>query len=243
MKNITKNTIIFLVFISILQSCDGDSEKQKQGQSEKMLESKKTPIYKDNMTKPVNISIDKIPAEIKYEGKVKNAVHWTDKLGENIVITTETGIYQSSKFKHEMEGGDAELFAYHFIKSNGDFKQTWKVYDFISDCPVDIVASFIDKTFNITDLNHNGIAEVWLMYETVCHGDVSPMDMKIIMYEGQQKFAMRGKNKIMYGSDENGQKMYDGGKYQIDNAFSNGPTVFLEFAKKLWNKNITGTWK
>jgi len=79
------------------------------------------------------------------------------------------------------------------------------------------------------------------MYETVCHGDVSPSDMKIIMYEGQQKFAMRGENKINYGTGDNGQKMYAGGEYKIDDAFSNGPTVFLEFAKKLWNKNITGT--
>lgn len=236
-----KNAIIFLVFVSILQSCDGQSKKQKRVQSEKILKSKKAAIYKGKMTKPVNISIDKIPQEIKYEGKIKNAVHWTDKLGENIVITTETGIYQSNKFKHEMDGGDAEIFAYHFLKSNGGFKQTWKVYDFISDCPVDIVASFIDKTFDITDLNNNGIAEIWVMYETVCHGDVSPSNMKIIMYEGQQKFAMKGENKIMYGTGDNGQKMYAGGEYKIDNAFSNGPTVFLEFAKKLWNKNITGT--
>ena len=159
-------------------------------------------------------------------------------MGENIVITTETGIYESKKFKHENDGGDAEIFAYHFIVENNNAKQTWKVYDYISDCPVDIVAEFIDNTFQITDLDNNGVAEIWLMYKTVCHGDVSPSDMKIIMYEGQQKFAIRGENKVMHGIDDDGNEMYMGGEYKIDKAFSDGPIVFLDFAKKLWNKNI-----
>ena len=58
------------------------------------------------------------------------------------------------------------------------------------------------------------------------------------MYEGQQKFAMRGESRVMYGIDDNGQRMYEGGEYKIDNAFAKGPAVFLEYAKKLWEANI-----
>lgn len=61
------------------------------------------------------------------------------------------------------------------------------------------------------------------------------------MYEGQQKFAIRGENKVMSGKDDNGNDMYMGGKYKIDKAFSNGPKVFLDFAKELWNKNAMKT--
>src|SRR5690606_32482478 len=107
----------------------------------------------DTKIKYTKIDIAELPNSIKYEGKIKNAVRWTDKSGENIVITTETGIYESNKFEHENNGGDAELFAYHFIITNGNAKLTWKVYDFVSDCPVDIVASFIDNTFQVTDLD------------------------------------------------------------------------------------------
>ena len=82
------------------------------------------------------------------------------------------------------------------IFQNNQVIQTWKVYDYIDDCPVDIVASFVKNTFKITDLDNNGVAEIWLMYKTVCHGDVSPSEMKIIMYQGNQKFAMRGENKV-----------------------------------------------
>jgi len=30
------------------------------------------------------------------------------------------------------------------------------------------------------------------------------------MYEGQKKFAMKGKNKLMTGLDEKGQRMFEG---------------------------------
>lgn len=184
------------------------------------------------------IDLTQLPKEIKYEGKIKTAVRWTDGLGQNIVIVTETGIYRSEKFKHENDGADAEIFAYHFVVKNDSTVKTWEVYDFIADCPVDIEASFIKNTFQATDLDSNGIAEIWLMYKTVCHGDVSPCDMKIIMHEGQQKFAMRGQNKVFAGTDDKGQKHYIGGEYKFDKAFADGPKAFLEFAQKLWSNNI-----
>ena len=75
------------------------------------------------------------------------------------------------------------------------------------------------------------------MYKTVCHGDVSPCNMKIIMYQGQQKFAMRGQNKVEYAKGE-----FAGGDYKFDQSFVNGPMVFRVFAKQLWDKNIMETW-
>jgi hypothetical protein len=188
------------------------------------------------------LDLTKLPKGIKYEGEIKSAVYWKDISGENIVILTETGIYTNPKVKHENEGRDAEIFAFHFLLKNDTTIQTWKVFDFIADCPVDIEASFIKNTFQVTDLDNNGLAEIWLMYKTVCHGDVSPCDMKIIMYEGTQKFAMRGKNKVFGGTDDKGIKHYLGGEYKFDKAFENGSMLFLKFAKKMWDKNIMQTW-
>jgi hypothetical protein len=189
------------------------------------------------------LDLYKLPKGIKYEGKIKTAVRWVDSLGDNIAILTETGIYQSRKFKHENDGGDAELYAYHFIVKDDSAFQTWRVYDFIYDCPVDIEVKFIKNSFQVTDLNKDGISEIWIMYKTVCHGDVSPCDMKIIMYQGQQKFAIRGQNKVFGGTDEKGENLYIGGDYKYDKAFAVGPEEFLVFAKKLWNKNIMQTWR
>jgi hypothetical protein len=234
MKKIT----ILLLSIVLFSNCKSDKKEdiKTSGSTEKSTE------------EPFVLTVEKIdstqfPKSIKYEGYVKNAVRWTDKLGDNIVITTETGYHINKKFVHETDGSDAELFAYHYIISGNQAKQTWRVYDFIADCPVDIVASFVKNTFQVTDLNNNGIAETWLMYKTTCHGDVSPCDMKIIMYEGSTKYAMRGESKVAVGIDDNGEKQFIGGEYKMDENFKKGPKVFKEFAQKLWKDNLIENWE
>ncbi len=187
--------------------------------------------------KLAKVETRKLPAGVNYEGNVESASRWTDSLGDNIVVLTQTGIYQSKKFKHENDGSDAELFAYHYTVKQNTVELTWKIYDFIKDCPVDIEASFIKNTFQVTDLNKDGISEVWIMYKTACHGDVSPCDMKIMMHQGQQKFAMRGKNRVKLSAKET-----YGGDYKFDKAFTDGPIEFREFAKRLWSKNIMQVW-
>jgi len=174
-----------------------------------------------------------LPQGIVYQGKFKDGIRYSDNLGEHIVIITETGIYYNKNNEQGNQGNDAELFAYHFdINKDGSIKQTWRVYDFYKDCPVEIAANFIENAFQITDLDNDGIAEIWLVYIKGCHGDVSPWEMKIIMYEGLQKFAIRGEQKV-----EVGDYSY-GGNYKFDNAFNNSPKVFRDFAIKLWNKNL-----
>ncbi|KQO32712.1 hypothetical protein ASF10_21240 [Flavobacterium sp. Leaf82] len=234
-----KNTAILLFLILMFTGC-----KPEKKEAPEVLENTESNVSKNEALVVNKIDSTQFPKTIKYEGFIKNAVRWKDKLGDNIVITTETGIYTSKKFKHEAEdSSDAELFAYHYIISNNEVKQTWKVYDYISDCPVDIVASFVKNTFKVTDLDNNGIAEVWLMYKTVCHGDVSPSNMKIIMYEGNNKYAMRGENKVQVGSDENDKKSFIGGKFKMDENFKKAPKTFKDYAENLWNDNLMETWE
>ena len=145
--------------------------------------------------KLTKLTTTSIPKGVKYSGNLINAVRWTDNMGDNIVLTTETGETASKKAEDDSYR-DAALYAYHFLIKGDSTILSWKLYDFIKDCPVDIEANFIKNTFSVTDLNKNGVAEVWLMYKTACHGDVSPANMKIIMYEDNKKHAVRGTNKV-----------------------------------------------
>jgi len=185
---------------------------------------------------------DKLPKEIQHKGDIKNAVHFIDSLGENIVITAETGIYpQYSGDSGQMVNRNKELFGYRFVRpenSQEPFHQVWRVYDYTHECPLAIEANFIGNTFQITDLDQNGVAEIWLMYKTLCRSDVSPATMKIIMYENSQKFAMRGRSRV-----KTSKTTFDGGNYTYDKAFMNGSKEFLDFAKNLWDKNfMEETW-
>lgn len=106
----------------------------------------------------INLKVNEIPNDIQYKGKIKNAISWNDKMGENIVLTCETGQYENKN--SENEGRDAELFAYHYIISRNQTTQNWRIYDYIRDCPVDIEANFIKNTLHVTDLNNDGIGEI-----------------------------------------------------------------------------------
>jgi len=176
-----------------------------------------------------------IPKTIQYKGEIANAVRWRDSSGTHIFIATID--------KTQGKGADegllfAALHAYHYSLNDNSWVQTWKVYDFIEGgCALDLDFYFIDKAFAITDLNKNGKAETWLMYKISCHGDVSPVPMKIIMYEDNKKFAARGTTRVEVGTND-----FAGGELKFDDAFQNGPEVFRQYAEKLWNKNRIETW-
>ena len=95
---------------------------------------------------------------------------------------------------------------------------------------------FFKNSLQVTDLNNDGFGEVWLMYKTACRSDVSSSDMKIIMYQKQQKFAMRGQNKVQVS-----EKEFSGGDYKFDKGFTDGPNEFRVFAKSMWDKNLMPT--
>jgi hypothetical protein len=179
----------------------------------------------------------KLPPGIKYEGKIRNAVRWTDAAGDNIVITSETGAAKAKDASDESEQ-DAALYAYHYIMAGDSVRLTWKVNDHSKACPVDINVNFIKNSFAVTDLDKNGKAEVWLMYRIACRGDVSPAVMKIIMYEDDKKYAVRGTNKVKVSERE-----YSGGAYKMDEAFEKAPEAFRIYAAALWKKNIMETWE
>lgn len=164
-----------------------------------------------------------IPSEIKYKGIFNYAFKYLDDTGENIIV------YSSSN-----NNKIAELFVYRYLKSNKKFNLVWKIYDFAENPneEMDLEAVFIEKSFIITDLDLNGVAEVWAMYRTAVRSDVSPSTLKIIMYHNKEKYAMRGDSKVQVGEEE-----YAGGEFKFDSAFKNGYPKFKKFAEKLWKDN------
>lgn len=177
-----------------------------------------------------------ISKSIHYTGNFKQAVRWTDNIGDNIVILTVTDKTQS---KNAPDDGysDGALYAYHYLVSGDSIKQTWIVYDYVKECPVDMFLDFVDKTFAVTDLNKDGKSEVWIMYKVSCQGDVSPIPMKIVMYQDNKKFAVRGTTRTKVSATD-----YIGGEFTFDEAFKNAPVEFRQYAEKLWKQHKTETW-
>lgn len=185
--------------------------------------------------KVTKLDKNSIPKSVKYKGHIVNAASYSDTDGDHLIITTETGIVDTPNPPDNSGFSDAAVYAYHYKITGNNYTLTWQMQDFVNTCPVDVSAKFLPDTFAITDLDYNGKAEIWLMYITACRGDVSPANMKIIMYEGDKKYAMRGQDRVQ-ATDT--QKI--GGEYKFDYAFKACSTAFKTYALALWKKKING---
>jgi len=183
----------------------------------------------------VKLDSAQVPRNAKYAGFLDTAVRYTDKEGVHIVITSEN--FDDKVDKDSDEFRSADLYAYDYLIIGKTAKLEWQMHDFVEPCQEDVEAAFLPRTFAITDMNKNGIAEVWLMYKTACSGDVSPRTMKIIMHEGAVKYAVRGSNRVRVNATD-----YVGGAYKFDEAFNALPEIFKEHARQLWKKHLLEVW-
>lgn len=186
--------------------------------------------------KIIKVDSTKLPKGVKFSGHILNAVKWNDSLGSNYAVATETGEYSTND-----QGGEdvrnTALYVYHYVAKNDSLKLLWRIYDYNSECPVDVIFGFIQNTFNVTDLDKNGVAEVWAMYKNHCAGDVSPAPTKVIMYEGIKKYALRGEDRVQVS-----EKDFAGGQYLLDENFKNGNPLFRQYAINLWEKYKLRKW-
>lgn len=178
-----------------------------------------------------------LPKSVAYTGRVMQAVQWKDKLGWHYVFTTETG-ETPSKGEDDEDSRDAALYAYHYLLNGDSTRLLWRVYDYNNGCGLDLLLYFVEKAFAVTDLDRNGTPEVWLMYKNSCQGDVSPVPAKIILYEGNRKYALRGETRVKISATTTA-----GGQYVLDANFKNGNPLFRQYADRLWKQYKNETWK
>ena len=182
------------------------------------------------------LSYDDIPRSIDFRGTVVEALKWTDATGENILILTVTGQFT---WKDYLEGtteysleDKSELYAYLFQKQPADqyYSRTWRVYDFTKCYGVDWYTGFIPKATTITDLDKDGITEVSLPYVSICRGGIDPGDMKIIMYEGNTKYALRGSTMIICEQADYGGTFTSSQNLKYNKRFTS-------YLTNLWNRH------
>ena len=144
-----------------------------------------------------SIGYDELPKYLEFRGTVLEALRWTDSLGENILILTVTGHFNRKEYHNDSSYSvedKSELYAYLFSKKKKDttFHRAWKMYDYNNCFGVDWATEFIPKATTITDLDNDGISEITIPYVLICRGGMDPGIMKIISYEGLEKYALRG---------------------------------------------------
>jgi hypothetical protein len=111
-----------------------------------------------------------------FKGEVQSSVSWQDKNGYNIALLSQTGAYQSLSAKEAIETGgakevvngfDAELYAYHYVKQNNTWQkkygETWVEWQ----CPYGLNLQFQNPIL-LSDVNKNGFAELLIQLKDKC---------------------------------------------------------------------------
>jgi hypothetical protein len=178
-----------------------------------------------------------IPRYAVPDSALKAAYEWVDHNGRHLTLISETGATPHVG-SEENDSRDARLRVNDYLYDNALPKLLWTIADSIIDCPVEISCATIDSTFEVTDLDNNGIGEVWIMYKNSCYGDVSPISMSLVMYQGQAKHVMSGTTRVRPSRVE-----VSGGEYRFDSNFLSLPRVFRERAKKKWRAHVTERWR
>jgi hypothetical protein len=159
------------------------------------------------------------------KGSIVNGLSWKDSKGEHRALFTRIPAQMNTAGLQS-----AAIYAYCFSKNTAVWKKTWEVKDRIDACEVDAICDFLPNSFTITDNDRNDVGEVTFLYKLSCKGDVSPDEKKLIMYEGVNKYAIRGSTIITY----NGSK--EGGDKKIDASFAKAAKPLLDFANSQWDK-------
>ncbi len=184
---------------------------------------------------PINFELktfdkENLKGKFEIKGLIINGSHWVDRNGDNYVVLSESSkertqedLYLKSKY----------LYAVHYADFNtGTYSEVKKIVDQVRDCEYNNIAAFIPSTLSATDLDKDGFAEITFMYKLGCKSELSPDELKLIMMENGEKYAIRGESIVMMGEQE------IGGKKNIDKAFNNAPQSFLDFANDLWKRNL-----
>ncbi len=259
--------LLFICLAAFLSGCNSSSSKKDPGTA------KGDTILTENPTgnttnpvsiEPVKITATQIPASVKYKGKLNEAWQWTDKLGENILVTSFVEPYDDKeKNEYGEEGQTAEIHAAHYIKKGDSYLLQWKKDENVKSCPFDITCYFIKDATTVTDLDKNGIAETTIQYRHCCRSDVSPAEMKLIMHEDLAMYSLQGLSWVKTSEEDKftvketnanletlpgyrkteDEFMKTFGRYESEKGFEGAPPEFLSYARKQWMKFVIETFE
>ncbi|EYA71741.1 hypothetical protein M132_1552 [Bacteroides fragilis str. S24L15] len=191
--------------------------------------------YAQGVSTLKNLRLTQLPKEIDYKGEFLNCMTWTDKLGENYLITSQSPVHQE-ELPEGTPISSKELYARHYIKKGEQVSVLWQLYDFLKDgyCGM-FTVDYLCKPY-INDIDRDGICETWLVYQLGCRSDYGtpPLTMKIIMHSGNKKYAIRGQRDVLYPQHYIGGSSL--GNFKTDDNYKTLPEDIQNFGIILWHK-------
>lgn len=188
------------------------------------------------------ISVEAPSAEIRSTHDISNRQEYDYQISNDFQLDIQDDLGHGEIYGRFAVSEDVDdsivSFKMKISRFNNQNKPVWTVRDFVNDCDAPGIPELKLLTpVHTTDLDGNGLKEVWMMYKLSCRTEAFPTDLKIIMYEGKTKHAMRGKTdtRVIAGICESTGEC---GKYKMDDNLRKAKPVIKNYAKKLWVEHM-----
>lgn len=177
--------------------------------------------FADPDIKSTAVKATDLPDGVTVRGTFQSGVRFKDRNGTNYLL------FGSSS---DQKRNSAMLFVEDWVvPAKGAPRNLLPVRDLVEPCEMgDVTATFHDAARTITDLDHDGTAEVTFAYELSCRSDVSPGTYKLLVLENGKKYILRGETTVNPGDG------IMGGTFTADPVESKWPAAFLRHAKEVW---------
>lgn len=168
-----------------------------------------------------------LPSFVDYTSADSDTLTWKDKQGLHFLLMETSDIVKGE----EPQTHSQSIHITHALQQKEKITETWSYEDGEYDCPVDVRTIFRAAP-RFSDLNNNGIYEMWFIIEKFCKGDISPSQIQIIMVDEKgQKYKLDGEAKQTF-PDGN---IY-GGEYDLKD-FKTLPEKYVDYAIDYFNRN------
>jgi len=170
-----------------------------------------------------------LPKSIKVRGKQVLQV-WTWQ--ESDFVGTGYAVFSQTETAEDDHVTGRQLYVQLYTGKGDAQKQLRLVQDGVRDCELDVVASFVEGSVSVTDVDGDGKNELTFAYDLACKGDISANVRKLLVLEHKDKHALRGTSRIVLGD------LVEGGDYKPD-GFKKQPAL-KTLAETRW-KELLGT--
>jgi hypothetical protein len=163
-----------------------------------------------------------LPAGVIARGAhVDRALTFTDKNGANYVVFSST----------DSEHARALFIDHWVVPAAGAPRSLLPARDFVNDCVMGaLLAKIVDGAVGVTDLDHDGIAELTYGYQLACRSDVSTATYKLLLVEDGVKYILRGHSRMKIDDS------IAGGEFVAEPAPATWPAGFYDHAAALWSR-------
>jgi hypothetical protein len=125
----------------------------------------------------------RVPGGLKIGSRVVDGARFVDAEGEGFIYLVE---------RASRDRSSVLLYAVYERGSGADARRLREVDDVAERCPPPSPTGFVKGSLAVTDLDHDGAAEVWFAWVVGCGTDEEPLVAKQFVLEGKHRYVIRG---------------------------------------------------